>query len=147
MQKLLKVQSSPVHGTGVFAAQDIAAGQCLGTYTGRRYTARQAAARDWDHSLTYVFGLSDGSVIDASEGGNETRHLNHCCAPNVQAQEERGPRRQKTIAFYALRDLQAGEELFIDYALVVDEPQAGEAYRCRCGAPNCRGTLLAPAEG
>ncbi len=143
MQALIEVRTSPVHGTGVFAACDIAAGEKIGVYAGRRYTARQAAARDWDHSLTYVFGLADGSVIDASEGGNETRFLNHSCAPNVQAQEEPGPRRRNTVAFYALRELRAGEELFIDYALVVEEPQPGETYACHCGAKHCRGTLLA----
>lgn len=142
---MLEVRSSPIHGTGVFAARDIAQGECIGIYEGRRYTARQAAARDWDHGLTYVFGLSDGSVIDAAEGGNATRHLNHCCEPNVQAQEERGPRRRLQVAFHALRDLKAGEELFIDYALVVEEPQPGQSYQCRCGAARCRGTYLAPA--
>lgn len=145
MQALTEVRTSPVHGTGVFATRPIAAGEKIGVYAGRRYTARQAAARDWDHSLTYVFGLADGSVIDAAEGGNETRFLNHSCAPNVQAQEEPGPRRRPAVVFYALRDLAAGEELFIDYALVVEEPQPGATYACHCGATACRGTLLAAA--
>ena len=41
----------------------------------------------------------------------------------------------------------AGEELFYDYGLVIDEPytKALKAeYPCWCGAKKCRGTLLAP---
>jgi SET domain-containing protein len=47
----------------------------------------------------------------------------------------------------ALRDIAAGEELFYDYGLVIDEPytKALKAeYPCWCGAKKCRGTLLAP---
>ncbi len=144
---MIKTQHSPIHGTGVFAAVDLAAGQCIGTYEGKRYTARQAARRDWDHALTYVFGLSDGSVIDASDGGNETRHLNHSCEPNCEAQEETGPRGRLSITFHTLRHIRAGEELFIDYSLVVDEPDSNAAdYRCACGRRLCRGTMLAPRE-
>jgi hypothetical protein len=46
-----------------------------------------------------------------------------------------------------LRDLHAGEELFYDYGLVIDErytPKLKKEYECRCCAPNCRRTLLAP---
>ncbi len=142
---MIEIRTSRIHGTGAFAAQDIQAGQRIGQYEGRRYTARQAAARDWDHALTYVFGLSDGSLIDASEGGNATRHLNHSCSPNCEAQEETGPRKRLQIVFYALRDLKAGEELFLDYGLVVEDPSDPADYRCACGAAACRGTLLGAA--
>ncbi len=139
----IKIEHSPIHGTGVFAATDLEAGQRLGLYEGKRYTARQAARRDWDHALTYVFGLSDGSVIDAAEGGNLTRHLNHSCEPNCEAQEETGPRGRLSIAFYVLRPVRAGDELFIDYGLIVDEPRSAADYRCACGSRRCRGTMLA----
>ena len=140
---MIMIQHSPIHGTGVFAAADLAQGQRLGSYEGARYTARQAARRDWDHALTYVFGLSNGSLIDGADGGNETRHLNHSCEPNCEAQEETGPRGRLSIVFYALRPVRAGDELFIDYGLIVDEAQPDEAYRCACGSTACRGTMLA----
>jgi SET domain-containing protein len=47
----------------------------------------------------------------------------------------------------AKRDIQAGEELFYDYGLVIDEPLTPKLkaqYPCWCGAKKCRGTLLAP---
>ena len=44
-------------------------------------------------------------------------------------------------------DIAAGEELFFDYRLVIDERYTAKlkkAYACRCGAPDCRGTMLGP---
>ena len=136
---------SSVHGKGAFAARDLAEGERIGVYDGRRYSPREVKRRDWDHDLTYVFGLTDGSVIDASSGGNATRHLNHSCAPNCVAYEEQGARGRTIIAFYALRAILAGEELFLDYSLEVDDAQEPEAFACACGAVACRGTLLAAA--
>jgi len=46
----------------------------------------------------------------------------------------------------ALRDIRAGEELSYDYGLIIDEritPTLKKQYRCLCGAPDCRGTMLA----
>ena len=50
----------------------------------------------------------------------------------------------------AARPIAAGEELFYDYGLVIDEPMTAalkKQYPCWCGAPRCRGTLLAPRRG
>jgi hypothetical protein len=46
----------------------------------------------------------------------------------------------------ALRDIEPGEELNYDYGLVIDSPLTPELkadYACWCGAPSCRGTMLA----
>lgn len=142
---MIEVRQSGVHGHGAFAAQDLQEGQRIGVYEGRRYTPRQVSRRDWDNKLTYVFGLTDGSVIDAADGGNASRHFNHSCAPNCVAYEETGPRARPVVVFYALRDIRAGEELFLDYSLHVDEADDSGAYSCACGAPVCRGTMLAAA--
>jgi SET domain-containing protein len=142
---MIDVRQSGIHGHGAFAAQDFHEGQRLGIYEGRRYTASQAGRRDWDSRLTYVFGLTDGTVIDASDGGNASRHINHSCSPNCVAYEEPGPRGKLVVAFYALRDIRAGEELFLDYSLEVDESEDRSTFGCACGAPVCRGTMLASA--
>jgi SET domain-containing protein len=140
---MIDIGPSGIHGTGAFAARDLAEGERIGTYEGKRYTARQALRKDWNSGLTYVFGLSDGSLIDAAIGGNATRHLNHSCAPNCIAYEERGARGTSTIAFYAVRPIAAGEELFLDYSLEVDESEERSGFGCMCGATLCRGTMLA----
>lgn len=140
-----RIGRSSVHGEGAFAGRDLAEGEQIGVYEGRRYSAHEVKRRDWDHDLTYVFGLTDGSVIDANIGGNATRHLNHSCAPNCIAYEEQGTGGRTIVAFYALRAIRAGEELFLDYNLEVDDAKDPGAFACACGAPVCRGTMLAVA--
>lgn len=140
---MIETRESSVHGLGVFAVRRIAEGELVGRYEGRRYSAQQTAAKAWDDALTYLFAFSDGSVIDGSEGGNATRHLNHSCAPNCVAYEERQSRR-KVISIYALASIEEGEELFLDYSLDAPDSDAA-ALQCRCFAARCRGTMVAPA--
>ena len=54
-------------------------------------------------------------------------HLNHSCSPNV------GVRGQ--ISFVAMRNIKAGEELTLDYAMTDDDEYE---MPCHCGAPDCR---------
>ena len=45
------------------------------------------------------------------------------------------------------RNIRAGEELFYDYGLIIDDrytPKLKKQYECRCGSKKCRGTMLAP---
>ncbi|MDI3380207.1 SET domain-containing protein [Xenophilus aerolatus] len=137
------MRPSGVHGLGAFAAVDLPAGTKLGRYTGRRFNAVQVAAMDWDSTLTYLFGLSDGTLIDGGRGGNEMRHLNHACEPNCEAREEHGARGRLELGIHTLREVRAGEELFLDYALTVDAAEGPGDYPCRCGSHRCRGTMVA----
>jgi len=138
----IEVRASGIHGDGAFARKAIRAGQMIGNYAGERYSAEDVGNRDWDLEVTYVFGLSDGSVIDGSSGGNVMRHLNHSCEPNCAALEVWDGAGQLQIVVRALRAIAKEEELFLDYALNVDEPVA-ELFACHCGHVRCRGTMLA----
>jgi SET domain-containing protein len=143
---MIRVEKSGIHGLGAFAAQALRTDEQIGVYAGRRYSASQAERKDWDSLVTYVFGLSDGSLIDAStSAGNATRHINHSCRPNVIAYEEAARRGAIRVVVYALRDIAEGEELFLDYSLSADPCDEPALYQCRCGAEVCRGTMLAMA--
>jgi len=143
----IQVRKSGVHGKGVFALQPIAQGQRIIEYTGEVIGWPEALRRHphdpADPNHTFYFSLDDGThVIDAKVGGNAARWINHACDPNCKAEEGQG-----RVFIHALRDLQPGEELFYDYGLVIDErytPKLKKEYACRCGSPNCRGTMLAP---
>lgn len=137
----VEVRRSGVHGHGVFAMRALRAGQEIGPYVGRRYAADEAHD-GWDDRLTYLFGLSDGSMIDGAQGGNATRHLNHACNPNVEAIEDYDSADDLVLVIHATRDIGVGEELFLDYALDIDGDDPGE-YPCECGSARCRGTLAA----
>jgi len=50
------------------------------------------------------------------------------------------------VYIHALRDIRRGEELSYDYGLIIGErltKAVKAAYACRCGAAECRGTMLA----
>lgn len=139
----VEVRGSPIHGHGVFALRPIPAETLIGRYEGRRYTPDEVESRPWNQALTYVFGLSDGTIIDADEGGNATRHVNHACEPNCIAYEVEDESGRLDIVIETLRPIDAGEELLLDYALDVGDEDPSR-YACRCGSPTCRGTMVGP---
>lgn len=105
------MRRSPIHGKGVFALLALSAGERIFEYRGLVTTWREAAryyARREDTGHTFLFGLSNGRVIDGGRGGNGARWLNHACAANCEAVEEAG-----RVYIEATRLIQPGEELFI----------------------------------
>lgn len=143
----IQVRRSGVHGRGVYALRPIARGETIIEYKGQMITWKQAEARhphdpdDPDH--TFFFHIDEEHVIDAAVGGNAARWINHGCAPNCESEVSDDGR----VYIRALRDLQPGEELFYDYGLVIDARRTRKLereYACRCGAADCRGTMLAP---
>ena len=134
------VHRSRVHGLGLFARWPIAAGEQIGVYAGQRHHADREA--EWEPALTYLFRLSDGTLIDGGEGGNATRHINHCCEPNCSAYEVEGPEGLLVIVIEAEQGIASGEELYLDYALDVDEADIS-SFACACGSARCRGTMAA----
>lgn len=137
----IELRQSDIHGLGVFATQDLPVGTEIGSYTGRRYSEKEAAELDFNDEVTYLFSLSDGSVIDGGQGGNATRHLNHACEPNCEAEEVESAAGELGIRFETIRQVRAGDELFIDYGLVIDDSRDPSEYACACGSAQCRGTM------
>lgn len=141
------VRQSILHGNGVFAARAIPAGTRIIEYAGKRITHEKADAlhptNPDDPFHTFFFTTSSGMVIDGGDKGNDARWINHACEPNCQAQENASGKR---VHIYALRDIDAGEELFYDYGLVIEgrlSKKLKKQYQCLCGHKTCRGTMLA----
>lgn len=142
----IQVRRSGVHGKGVFALQNIAEGDLVAEYVGEVISWDEAQDRHphdpAQPNHTFYFHVDADRVIDANFGGNASRWINHACEPNCET-DERGGR----IFIIALRDIAQGEELNYDYGLMLEErytPKLKAEYPCWCGAPSCRGTLLAP---
>jgi hypothetical protein len=144
----IAVRNSPIHGRGVYAARALAKGEKVIEYKGEFITWKECDRRPPsdpnDPHHTFFFSLSDGKhVIDAAVGGNAARWINHACNPNCETEEDADGRR---VFIMARRNINAGEELNYDYGLIIDEritPTVKKNYECRCGARNCRGTMLA----
>jgi hypothetical protein len=146
-KRKFEVRRSGIHGRGVYAARAIKAGERIIEYKGERISWKEADRRPAsdpnDANHTFLFALDDGKrVIDAAVGGNSARWINHSCDPNCETEESEDGR----VFIQAMRDIRRGEELFYDYGLVIDEritPSIKKDYECRCGARDCRGTMLA----
>jgi SET domain-containing protein len=143
---LFEIRASAIQGLGAFALRRIRTGTRLIEYQGERISADEAALRyaDDGRARTHVvlFTVNRHTFIDAGVNGNDAQYFNHSCAPNCEAVLETG-----RVYIEAVRPIKPGEELTYDYRLEHPEPfdlDAAQRYACRCGAPNCRGTLLEP---
>lgn len=141
----LRLGKSPIAGKGAFAARRIPKGTRIIEYVGERITPDEADRRYDDDAMTvhhtFLFTVDEDTIVDAAVGGNAARFINHSCAPNTEAVIEDG-----RIWIEALRDIPAGEELVYDYAYERSGRFKKEwwgLYRCECGAPRCRGIILA----
>lgn len=141
--KPFEIQPSPIAGRGAFAMRRIRKGRRIVEYVGERITNDEATRRYDDERMerhhTLLFEIDDCTFIDAAIGGNEARFINHSCDPNCEAVNEDG-----RIFIEAVRNIQPGAELTYDYQYEPDEPLsvARDRYPCRCGAENCRGTIV-----
>jgi hypothetical protein len=143
---LVEVRNSPVHGRGVFAAQPIKKGARILEYLGDRVSHDAADKRYEDHdesdNHTFLFIVDKHTVIDAGVGGNDARFINHQCNGNCESVIE-----NRRVFIDATRDIAPGQELGYDYEIgreKDDPPNVDEIYACRCGSPQCRGTMLWP---
>ncbi|MAG29906.1 MAG: SET domain-containing protein-lysine N-methyltransferase [Deltaproteobacteria bacterium] len=93
----VRVGTSPIHGRGLFARKRIREGTFVATFEG------ELTKRNGEHVL-WTFD-DDGNEIGI-EGRNALRFLNHSRCPNSEF---------VGVDLYALRNIQAGVELTIDY--------------------------------
>lgn len=136
------VRRSRVHGRGLFARTSYEPGDQVGEYQGRVIDRESegdtSSAWDSDPSYTLLFEVDEKTTIDAGVDGNNIRFINHSCDPNCETSVE-GTR----VFVHALRHIEPGEELTYDYNLRPGDPSDGpETYPCRCGAENCRGSMI-----
>jgi uncharacterized protein len=144
----IEVRNSSVHGRGVFAARSIKKGERIIEYLGERVSHEEADRRyelkDENDSHTFLFIVDSKTVIDAGVEGNDARFFNQSCDPNCESTVE-----NRRVFIDALRNIEPGEELTYDYQIYRDwdDPDnIDEVFACRCGAANCRGTMLWPPE-
>ena len=138
----VEVRASAIDGLGAFALTDIPARRKIGEIRGEPVSLaesqRRARAQIRQHQSAgtpariTIIAVSGQRAIDATESTDPLRYANHSCAPNMVLKVQQG-----RVAFYALRDIAAGEELTARYGAT---HHAGQLV-CRCGAPNCRGAL------
>lgn len=142
----VKVASIPEAGLGVFAAEPIKKGEHIITYTGHLYDESQDY-QPW-HDKVVLLPSDKGVQISVDplcpgSPGSGAEFINHACFPNCEIvfPEREGASYPE---FYALRDIEEGEEITFDYQLTDGgEPTLQECienWPCFCGHPMCRKT-------
>ena len=127
-----EVRESPIHGKGLFAREAIARNEIVCVKGGRIFDrAKLDSMPDWYRAAEIQIGddLFIGPLTKEEREGSMI-FSNHSCDPNI------GVRGQ--IVFVAMRDIDRGEELTHDWAMTDDDDHE---MKCRCGTPNCRGTV------
>lgn len=127
----LSVKESPINGMGCFATLPFRRGKKIANYAGERITTAEAKRRANRRRLR-ICAIDTRWSLDGSRGGNGTHYINHSCEPNSFMKILYG-----YIQFYALRDIEPGEEITIDYETTLHSNKK----RCFCGAKTCRGRI------
>jgi uncharacterized protein len=127
----MQIAHSAKHRYGVFALEDIPAGQPVIEYKGKRLSIKQAVRLRHPED-TYLAWISDGVYADARWSGSGAEFMNHCCQPNLQQKRVRGH-----LLLFSKRKIRAGEELTWNYHY----PIKLRRIPCTCGSRKCRGTL------
>lgn len=166
-------KTSNGRGWGVRTDRVIAKGQFICEYVGEIITNKEAEARGLIYDAekrTYLFDLDCNSIvenkenlytIDACKIGNVSRMINHSCDPNIgtwsvwiNCLDLDIPK----ICFYALRRIEAGEELSFDYLSFSvhdvgtemdtnnDQSMANVKtnFECKCNSAKCRKYIFDP---
>ena len=128
----LTIKKSRINGKGCFATKAFSRRKKIAEYSGERISDLEARKRARGRRHLRICDIDGKWSIDGARGGNGTHYINHSCDPNAYMQTLYGH-----VLFFALRDINAGEEITIDY----EQTLLPDSRRCGCGAKNCRGTI------
>lgn len=115
-------------GMGVFANQAVEESTLLAMWTGVVVDEEQLETTP-SEIRAYVAQIEENLYLVSLPPIEPADYINHSCDPNAGMSGQ--------IGIVALRDIQPGEEVCIDYAMVDGSPY--DEFECSCGAPDCRG--------
>lgn len=129
----LEVRNSGVHGQGVFTKEKILKGEIVIIWGGEVVTAEEFNKGNGQKHTNV--GIAEELFLVAPNTEEKTidDFMNHCCNANLWLDDE--------VTLSAKRDIEAGEELFIDYAMEVGDEDYIMKTHCSCKAENCRQTI------
>lgn len=129
MNDAVVVKESKIQGRGLFAGRDFVKNEKVYEYEAGRLVkigeVSSLSVYDRDHMDTV-----DEDTFEIMKP--PACHINHSCDPNIIEDKD-------SRIGYALRPIEVGEELTIDYRI-----RSAEDWRfdCHCGAKNCSGIVI-----
>lgn len=131
--KAVKGGVSGIAGRGVHAIEPIARGE-VAAAKGGHILDGSVVANLPEAIRNSAFQIAAGHFLAAltqDEYDGVMMLVNHSCEPNTGM--------GGNVLLVSMRDIAAGEELTIDYALFLGDPDF--TLDCHCGAAACRGTV------
>jgi uncharacterized protein len=128
MGRLFRIDKTR-YGNGLFAAERIDAGKCLGEVAGSVLRMEQVT----EEQTSYVIDLGEDKVLYPF---SPFRNLNHSCNPNAELSHYEGK-----MYVDVIRTILPGQQVTIDYGWSHEH-----AIPCECGSRRCRGWIVAADE-
>jgi uncharacterized protein len=123
-----RIEGRGVHAAGAIAAREVVAVKGGHIVDGATVAGLPEVIRDSAFPIAADLFLA---ALTHEEHDGVMMRVNHSCAPNVGM--------GGNVLLVSMRDIAAGEELTIDYALFLGDPAF--AMDCRCGTAVCRGVV------
>ncbi len=127
-----KLESRPHPGKGecgVFARERVQEGELISLWGGKILSADEID-RSMENFTQQVLQIED-SLYMLSPVMEPSDCFNHSCDPNAGLSGQ--------IGLIAMRDIEAGEEICLDYAMC--DGSDYDEFECHCGSLNCRGRV------
>ena len=136
-QKKYKMKGNALSGFGIFANQQIAKNDIIfkGEERAQRIVTKRYVHEHWNENQSndfrhYAYPISQEVYILWDENPENWAPQNHSCNPNTM---------YKGLDVIALKDINEGEELTLDYATFLNENI--EPFDCHCQSELCRGKI------
>jgi SET domain-containing protein len=127
LSEKVEIRESKTHQRGMFAIQPIKKGELAFIKGGHILKREQIFSSGVINSYHPIDDLYFLGATNVDEEDGIKLYINHSCNPNCGIRGE--------ITFVAIHDIEADEELTIDYAFLDNEDYS---FKCTCGEPCCR---------
>jgi uncharacterized protein len=131
----IEFRASRISGNGMFAREPIQKGEPVCIVGGVVMTDEEFEAFQATHRIYNAIQIDDHLhlVEDPEVTRNLEGSMNHSCDSSTWMDDE--------VTLVARRNIEAGEEATVDYALFTTQSNWMLDNRCHCGSPDCRRTI------
>jgi hypothetical protein len=130
LSEKVEIRESKTHKRGMFAIESILKGEVVFIKGGCILKREQIFSTEVINSYLSIDDLYFLGATNLEEEERIKLYINHSCSPNCGIRGE--------ITFVAMRDINANEELTIDYAFLDNEDYS---FPCTCGERCCRSVV------
>lgn len=127
----IEIKETINRGKGMFAKELILKGEDVIIWGGNYVNKEQAEKGKEKGKLVMQFDDNLFSIEDRGE--SDAYFINHSCDPNTWMKD--------TFTIEAMKDINIGEELTVDYAMFETNEDKISKWKCQCGSENCRNII------